>query len=769
MAREPEKQIKLIANLEGFCSKDTRPEMSVLALDENRKPVFEARFGDDGAASLPVEVLKKADRFVIGPPADKDDEDRQQPGGVTLKFSRDHFAAIAERGQVDIARAIWQGWIRLFRCVSGRVRVCRRSPWWFSDLVAQASAPLALERATLSPSISRRAVTAAAGVPQSAPTLRAGVAAARISPAGSIDQLIAWPFRCFPVCRGRIEVWRRVCCCEPWIVFDPRIPELVRELENLVHRIPKEPVPPIPDPGPLRLRARVNAPADSGVLFREGALDERSLRAATDLQAIRALSAEQVPAYINARPYLFCRRYDCGAPVKVAEGDLGPDGVFNICWRNFPVLLPARCHEEFAYIVRQPFGPFWLTIYNGVAAGHWYESDAHPTLTSYSRFAYGCRGNPAGNFVFLDLIGDTGAHHLITPDADGATSVATPAYNSGLVFPAPSPAAAVGAALDRNWGGTLKLSFMFSEGMRSVGAKYYRVSITEADGLGNPTGTRHYYDQGLSWNKAVPDGGGGVDILPVSLGPTSAGTGSDTQNFLYEIPYDTNPTTDWIAGQYHAYLNTADTRWADPDMRHLLTLEIFDEAGKRLRPQGTPATGLDGPERTAAFTFRRRFQETGATDEVPYGALTHMFWWDNRDVFGDIVDLRRNRLVYNAECLFFGGTPDTTFSVGYRAFHPREQFQYYHSIWWQRGLGSTTASSGTLQPAISNNVGVPPAAPGGSATNTFHQMLRPDLDATRRRCAFTAFLDVWNKRTDGDDLGFQHDGDTAAFVIEIEG
>lgn len=47
-------------------------------------------------------------------------------------------------------------------------------------------------------------------------------------------------------------------------------------------------------------------------------------------------------------------------------------------------------------------------------------------------------------------------------------------------------------------------------------------------------------------------------------------------------------------------------------------------------------------------------------------------------------------------------------------------------------------------------------------------MLRPDLMPERRRCAFTAFLEIWNKRTDGDDLGFQYRSDSAAFVLEIE-
>jgi hypothetical protein len=770
MGRDTSKVRKIMANLEGAGPNDERPDLVVTAQDSSRKTIFEAKFDEDGSVRIPLEGLEKVERVMVGPAAD--DSDDEQSGGA-LQYRRDQFEAVLKRGQIDISREIWIGWRRFLRCVSGRVRVCRRSRWWFDDLVVRATEPLLTERfsqRSLSSESGAQASCASSQVLPRSLRIDRNPGLTRISPASSINQLIAWPFRCFPVCIGRVEVWRRVCCCEPWIVFDPRIPDLIEELEDIIQQIPREPVPPIPDPdpGPLLTARAAASQSASSVLFRDGALDERSVRAAEDLRAIRALSDEQRPAYINARPYLFCRRYECGAPVKVAEGDLGPDGVFNICWRRFPFFLRAGCHEEYAFIVRQPFGPFWLPIYNGVAAGQWFDDDDNPTLTSYSQFAYGCRDNPSGNFVYLDLIGDTGAHELITPDADSATSVNTPAYNSGLVFPAPTPAAATGALLNRNWGGTLKLSFLFSEGMQDIGAKFYRVSIIEANATGDPTGTRSYYDTGLSWNKSVPDGSGGVDIVPVGLGPNSAGSGANAQNFLYEIPYDTNPTTEWNAGQYHAHIDTNDMRWDDPDVRHLVMLEVFDQNGQRLRPTGTPATGLGGAETTASFTYRRRFQETGSTNTVPYGALTHMFWWDNRDVFADIVDLRRDGLVFNAECLFFGGNADTTFSVGYRAYHPREQFQYNHGITWLRGLGSTTASDGSLQDTISNNVGQPPAAPGGSTTRTFSQMLRPDLDATRTKCAFAVALGISNKRTDGDDLGYQTRNDIAAFVLEID-
>lgn len=738
--------------LEGLGPGEDRPEIAVTAWDPTGKLLHSADVADDGSFKLPADALKRAHRIRVGP-KQTDTPLLQQ---VALTYRPADFERLIGAGTLQIGRPIWEAWLLFVRCVTGRVRVCRRSPWWFFDLASLATVPLRQQRLATAPTPSTSAIasrldpTAGSG---SSPALE--LAPTRLPHARSLDELLLLPFRCASVCQGTVEVYRRTCCCKPWVIADARLPDLIRELEDIVRGIPEVgPIPP-PQPGPDP------APWIRDVFFRDGTIHDLTVHAPRDLAALRSLPAPQVASYINARPYLFCRSYSCSAPVKVAEGNLGPDGRFNICWLDLHRPARGHCHDEFAYVVRQRLGPFTITIYNGIAANKWHAAGDDPTLTSYHPLAYGCRDNPGGAFVFLDLIGDTGAHELKTPAATAADSVAAPGYNDGLVFPSPNPAAAAGVGLDRNWGGTLKLSYMFSEGMKALGAKYYRLSVSEANASGNPVGARHYLSAGLSWNKSVPDGGGGVDIVPVVLGPFSDGG----QDFLYLIPYDSD--ADWNDGQYHAYLDTTDARWSDPTQRHLVMLEVFDAAGQRLRPTGTPATGLGGAEGTAAFTYRRRFQETGATDNVPFGALTHMFWWDNRDVFADIVDLRRNGLVFTQECLFFGGTASSTFSVGYRAYHPNEQFQLRHGITWRRGLGSTPFSSGALLPSSSANVGQPPGPPGPSPTNTFHQMLRPDLDPTRTKCAFTVFLTIWNKRTDGDNLGFAHASDTAAFVLEI--
>lgn len=309
--------------------------------------------------------------------------------------------------------------------------------------------------------------------------------------------------------------------------------------------------------------------------------------------------------------------------------------------------------------------------------------------------------------------------------------------------------------------------------MRTIGAKYYRVSVTEADANGAPVGDPRPVNNVPAWNKAVAVPGG-VDVVPVSLGPNS--TVAPAQDSLYEIPYDGDlgANADWEADQYHMHLDTTDSGWNEPvppvagvaTKRHLVTVEVFNADGKRLRPNGTLASGLPGDELEAAFTFRRKINDTGPTNMVPFAALTHLFWWDNRDVVSKIEDLRMGGVKSDEECQFLNGTGSSTFGIGYRAYHPWELFQLHHTIWWKRGLGG---GSDTLLPATSINVGVPPAAEVASPTHTFDHMLNHPVPPTppRTKCAFTVFLRTTNKRTDGDSLGYVYAPDSAAFAIDM--
>jgi hypothetical protein len=747
-------------NLEDFKEGDERPNIAVTLVDTDGKPLHIAEVDNQGNVEVPEAALKKAHRVLIGPSVR---DDAPVDPETILRYRPVDLEKLIQAGVINLPRLVWEKWWLRLRCVTGTVRLCHRRPWWYHDLLRLATT------ATLEPTMRLQASAASLGGQRGAAAVLSQRATlsefqpVAVSPSGSpasLAELLLFPFHCHVICNGTVEVYRRTCCCEPWIIHDPRLPELIRELEDLIIQVEPIPFPwPIPDPNPP------DPPYVQQLFFKDGALDEKAVHATADLQAIRALKPVQVAEYINARPYLLCRRYSCSAPVKVAEGNINPDGRFTLCWLDWRRTIGSRCHEEYAYIVRQRFGPFAFIVYNGVAANIWFHAGDEANLVSYSPWAYACRNNGdpgSGAYVFLDLIGDTESWNLKTPNATGWDRVALPGFNDGLVFPA-SAAAALGANLNRNWGGTLKLNYKFSEDMRvaPVGAKYYRISVSEADNNGVPVGTRFALSAGLSWDKSEPDGLGGVNIVPVTLGPFSAGG----QDNLYLIPYDAE--ADWNAGQYHGYLDTTDARWSDPTKRHLVTVEVFNAGGTRLRPTGTPASGAGGAEAAAPFTYRRRFQDLGPTAEVPFAALTHMFWWDNQALQASINWLNKDGLVFSEECLFLLGTAGSTFGVGYRAYHPNEMFQLSHGLSWQRGLGTAAGATGALLSGSPFNVGQPPAAPGNSPTNTFAQMLRTDLDPTRKKCAFTVFLGISSKTTDGDYLGNGSLTRSAAFALEI--
>ncbi|MCA0454117.1 MAG: hypothetical protein LCI00_09110 [Chloroflexi bacterium] len=726
-------------NLVGFKQGEEQPRVVLQAIGEDQKAFFTEPVKDDGSFALSADVLKRAHRIVLGTMAD-DAEAIHHDSAVVFRPAQ--FAQqLADDGVLSISRNWWERWYWYTYCVSGHVRHCRRRPWWFNELHYKVTQS-ALETSPLSQS---EMFSFEVATPRNS------------SYVNSLSELIYWPFRCDTICYGTVEVYRRTCCCEPWIIDDPRLPDLIRDLERIVEVIPqvvpgKIPQPPPPPPE-----------FDKMPYFKGGSLDELSVFAVRDLQVLRNLPQSAIAEYINAREYLLCR-FSCSKPRKVATGDINPDGTFNICWSEFPRRIRPNCDDRYAYVVKQTIGGTTTTVYDGVAANIWFSADADADLVSYSPKAFSCSdtGHPDGQaYVYLDLVGGTEAWQLNTPASAGWDRVALPGGNSGLLFPAGDG----NGVADRNLGGTVLLTFNFSEGMKqaAVGAKYYRVSISEANANGEPTGSRSYYQNGLSWQKAVMTSSG-LDIVPEVLGPFTVNGVSN----LYTIPYDSN--ADWTGGgRYHAAINTNDFA----DKQHLITLEVFDTNAARLRPTGTAPTGEPGTEIAKPFKFRRWFQAGGSpgddTVEVPFGAMTHLFWWDNGAPYAKIDALVRNGVVFNYECLFFEGSANSTFGIQYHAYVPNPMFQYHHTIGWGRGLYSVYGGTGTLLAASNANVGYPdPPAPGGfSPTNTFAEMLDTASDPGRNKCSFVVNLTTYAKTTNGDDLSYPYATSGAAFALEI--
>ncbi len=754
--------------LVGFRAGSERPDILVQAVDRKDKVLYSDKVKPDGAFTITADVLKKAHQVIIGARDDNDNNNVALAANSSARFRASEFRALTVDGTIALAEGVWSRFLFNWNCVSGSVRVCRRRRWWFDKIIAAAAAPVVDLPLSSGPVFRARA-----------DPLRAQVLE-RLQP--SIGDLLLWPYRCRTVCLGTVEVYRRRCCCWPIVVDDWRIPDLIRDLEIIVERLPKLPPPKFPPPPPPPLDPLTTP------FFKGGALNELALNAAHDLNVLRSLPSDQAAQYISSRLYLLRRLCTCGPAIKVATGSIQPDGSFNICWREPLWLLQPNCHDEYAYVVKQTIGGTTTTIYDGLTAGAWYHAGDDPVLTSYNANAFDCIETGPGDgtaYVYLDLIGDTESHALTTPDSNGWNSVAAPGPASGLLFPVPTSAGHL-----RNLGGSIELTFNFSEGMKdpAIGAYYYRVSISKADASGNPVGSRYYYGaglhpagDGLAWQKAVITGTG-VDIVPETLGPVS----TPTENYLYRIPFDSD--ADWTGSvRYHARIYTLNTDLNVPDetdiasaaSNHLVTLEVFNAAGERLRPLGVPASGAPGVEVAKPFKFRRWFQPGGSvgddTVEVPYAALTHLFCWDNRRPVADITRLVENGVASDEECQFLTGPGSSTFGIEYRAYVPDERFQRRHRIAWTRGLNGSAANGGIGSlptPLSPTNAGKPPALPVNSGTNTFEQMLtriNPDMSTTvLTRCAFAVTLTTWSKTTDGEDFDYPHDLETAAFALQIE-
>jgi hypothetical protein len=708
--------------LAGLKGEEEAPRLEVHTIDRSGKVIASSAIEDDGRFSLSRKDLDAADRVVIA--AANRDPEEPDPAETLAYRVRDFRSMLGEETAIVIGRPDWTRFLFTWQCVDGSVSRCFPYPWLIREWMLDASRVRVAQLEETGSALERR------GLAQLEDALIA-------SPGVSLP---SFPLGCETVCDGLVEVYKRTCCCRPWFIKDP----VLMVIHKLKEIVVKPVFPPPPGPGP--------DPAPDIGLFKEGTLDEAALRAEADIAQIQALSGPDQVAYIEARPYLHPFWCSCGEAKKVGQGWIRPDGTFGVCWLEGLHSSQPECHDEYAFVVRQFLGGETTVIYNGLAANRWFSHTTGISLVSHSARARGCGGgNPPGSgaFALLQDIGDAHSHQLKTPDADGWDSVAPPSYNDGLLNPAANPTEAKGQYKDQNLGGTLKLRYHFSDEMEGTGAAYYRISIAEADAGGNPTGTRKALDSALSW-LYYEDSSGEILIGSEGLGPVTRNGEAN----LYRIPYP-KANREWLNGQYHGYLPT--TEFANG--RHLVMLEVFDEEGQRLRPAGSSGPGVD-----ASFEFRRWYQPTGLMANVPFAALTHMLWWDNRSAVAHIEDLRMDGVASGAECQFLSGTDSSKFSSGYRAYHPNPMFILNHVMWWRRGLGGP---SGSLLNS-DENAGQPPASvavtdpAAGEPPATFANML-----GLQMKCSFALNLHVNVKTTDGEGiLTYLNADDQAAFALE---
>ncbi|MGD0829892.1 MAG: hypothetical protein ABR907_03035 [Terracidiphilus sp.] len=688
----------------------------------------------DGELNLKADSAKAGSLIALGP--DVADPSTLDPKLLVTYKAATQLPLWEKTPIIEIAAQFWRPWLPIRVCLAGTVSKCY--PWVIDKISLLRSIALGN-----SPSIH------------------------------PIE-------RCVPICNGVVEVWESTCCCFPFLIED--VPVLISKIQEVLAQNPLM-FPPPPRQEATASRA-LKASVDKAIAA--GKADLRYLPSAQlsqDLQVLQSSSAADAATYFQNHPYLWPIWCHCST-AKLAETPLNADGSFQYCYNQYLYPWPF-CSHSFFYKVKQFVGGSWVYIYDGSAAHQYFSADEVANLSTLLGNACGGVQPPPGtDFVNLQQIGSTLSYALHSNwDVDTATntdhtqtgpySVQTPPSYGGLVNANNAP-----------WCKTLSFMLYFDPGMEALGAYYYRMSIAPADLNGNPVGAMQPIQNSIAWLKyveVVVNGQTQIDVLPQTLGPNTVGS----LNGLFQIPY--NADADWLSGQAHQYYDTTTLNAAAAGIpgprngRFLLAVEIFDSAGNRLVPPGvTPGPG----DTAASFQYLRMTAPPGpnSTANVPYAALTHLFWADNRPVHGEIDNFSLNGVTSNAQCQFLSGAASDSFQVGFRAYHavlgddgptpptppspnplPPTSFMESYSLTWERGLNGP---SGTFDSGGDIDVGSPliPAPPqppqqSPAANGLLSNLLGPPPTPPPTACSFAIDLYVTSKHTDGsshfDDLDFE--------------
>ncbi|MCB1908177.1 MAG: hypothetical protein KDH15_12455 [Rhodocyclaceae bacterium] len=733
MATSRDRTLEVPVIFAGLGKDEARPRFAVYRVDKRGRP--SERIGSFDGKHLKID-LGGAETIAFGP--DTDDPGALAQESLTIYRVAQKLETWRRQGVV-IAQDAWHYFIRLPVCVAGKVRKCRP---WFWDYLQQPRLAAIFDH----------------------------LQRARVEPLGAeLQPQLRFPVHCMPLCDGVVEVFERSCCCP---AFD--LERLLRELQRLLEGLPV-PVPaPIPDPG-SRL-PRIPDPDESP--FSDRVLRETARRIGRgkaampalaaipsqklyqDYLAMRRLAGDAALRYVGERPYLWPLCCPCSLK-KVGQTTLQPGGHFDFCyWRR---LSRGTCRVTHAFRVRQRINGTWVVVYDGVAAHDHFPAGESADLSSFDPRAVVCADGPGDAppnegvpFVMLEHVGRYGSFHFNFPQQADVARMAALDHDDGTY--------ATGYAPDCPWGGRLGLRLWFSPELDGTVA-YYRLKVVPVDDDGMAAGTPIVLDDSVAWDKFVESGGEFVRV-PEVLGPVPVASGEPG---LFRVPYWSSPEHRYLSGQYHQIWDTARDEFGD--RRFMLAIEVFDDAGSRIRPDGASGPGAD-----RNFQFRR-WTSTALTAVVPFADAAHVFWVDNTPVGGDLVDLRVDGVANGDQCQFLSGTADSRLSVGFRAYHVHgvdhsgtdtdaDSFMMNYDLRWLRGLNG---GSGALAAAPSTgndhtDVGENgPAVESGSAD--FSSML--DLHG---RCTFTVRLRVRAKHFDGRSRISAYDfAEIASFALQIGG
>jgi len=707
--------MKLDLKLSGLQTTEEAPKLALYLIDSSGEIKSKLNAIEGGKLDVSPD-LQKRERGVVALGPDVEDISQLRADSLLQLRLADQLPAWEKNKFIEVPSLWWKRWIPFRTCVSGQVRKCF---------------PIVLDVATVK------------------------------ARARAVFPHQPFPRFCLPVCNGIVEVWERTCCCRPPLIID--IPSIIARLRQLIDSEPIKfpPHGPGPDPGPIDRAVAQNIDRALAMGAAEQLDFEPNTQLPVDLLNLQTLPTDKALEYFEKTPSLWRFWCHCTAH-KVGETVLSPNGTFNFCFSQFPVFL-IFCRRSYFYKVKQWQGGGWVYIYDGSAANQYFNASDFASLSTFRGLTCGQVPPPDGtDFATLQAIGGTPSYQLtshyggenagIDLTQTGAFSVLAPPSNGGLV-----------GSDDAPWAKTLSFLLFFHPDLKNIGAKFYRLSVVAADSTGAPAGgaSPEVILNPVAWQKFVFVGSN-WQVEAAALGPNTKVTGGNTIIGLFEIPYNADAL--WLGGQYHQWLDT--TRYADG--RYLLILELFDSNGDRLVPQGVPLSGTD---KAAAFSFLRLLTANGpgSTARVPFAALTHLFWFDNRPCYGNIEDLEQDGAASTSQCQFLRGNANSLFQVGFRAFHatiampPPRTFMSGYSLTWHKGLNGP---SGILE--TGGDVNQPSTLLAGANAKTPAQTFA-QLLGTSTACSFAVNLDVICKHTNGSGHIYEYDvHQEAAFALSIE-
>lgn len=644
-----------------------------------------------------------------------------------VEQSIDHWH---ERGIV-LSRNIWDRFHLHYTCVSGTVNKCRP---WFWNLIDNIQLKPMFELAQVE----------------------------RFKPiTADLQPYKYFPLNCQPLCDGIVEIYERRCC----FTYIP-IPDILDRLRDILEILPlpiPDPIPdPFPGPGPSPFSPELLRSKARKIKQRKTAVDLAQVPPENlyqDYMTLHRMPVDTARKYVLERPYLFpifCE----SPPRKVGQTPIQPGGQFNFCYLHAHRHSPhTHCYTTYAYKVKQLINGTMTVVYDGLAANQYFSADTSANIRSFNPQALACAdgpGDPPPNdgapFVMLEHVGSYGTFHFNFPEQTGVSEVGSLDLNDGTYTTSYAP--------DCPWGGALGLRLWFSPELESI-VKYYRLKVTEVNDSGEPVGTPKVLDDTVSWDKLI-DFDGDIIRAPETLGPMTVGDKND----LFKVPYWSSPDHRYLSGQFHQVWDTAKSPFSDG--KYMLILEVFDDAGNRIKPNGA-----DGPGAEKNFQFRR-WTSSSETDPVLYADAAHVFWIDNTPVGGDIVDLRQSGIPNPGECQFMTGTASSTLAIGFRAYHINgvehagngddNSFMWRYRITWQRGLNGDT---GTLGPAPSGGTNHTDVGETGEAVSSGSETFE-NLLGEHSKCTFSVTLRVFAKHFTGSHRISSYDyHENASFALEI--